>query len=54
MNLEKMIQEGMEQGFINKQCENIYKILEDDKKIIEYLENYSDEDVEWSLLKKNS
>ena len=53
-NLEKMIQEGMEQGFINKQCENIYKILEDDKKIIEYLENYSDEDVEWSLLKKNS
>ncbi len=53
-DMQTLLADAMDSGFINKECSKIYKICDTDKEIIDYLENYSIDDIEWSLLKRNN
>lgn len=50
--LDKMLAVIMEKGFVNKECSKLYKTLNTREEVIDYLENYSSEDIEWNILKK--
>lgn len=52
--LETSMLKMMEKGFVNQECKKIYKISSDIKEIAEYIENYSPNDIDWSLLKRNT
>ena len=51
--LIKMMEESMEKGFINKQCNTLLKYFDKKEELIDYLESYSSADIEWQLLKKS-
>jgi uncharacterized protein (TIGR00730 family) len=51
--LNKMMDVSIEKGFINKECEKLALTFDDMNKMIDYIENYSSDDIEWSMLKRN-
>ena len=50
--LDKMLAAIMKKGFVNEECAKLYKTLGAREEVIEYIENYSSDDIEWSMLKK--
>ena len=52
-DMQRLLNDSIKQGFINKECNKIYTILKDDQEVIDYLEHYSTKGVDWSILKKN-
>ena len=44
---------GVAKGFINKECEKLTATFTDPNALCDYLENYSEKDVNWSNLKRN-
>ena len=44
---------SIEKGFINKECEKLALTFDDMNEMIDYIENYSSDDIEWSMLKRN-
>ena len=50
--LDKMLAAIMKKGFVNEECAKLYKTLGTREEVIEYIENYSSDDIEWSMLKK--
>lgn len=52
--LDKIMNEMTEKGFVNEECKKLYKIVENKEEVAEYLEHYSAEDVVWERLKRNA
>lgn len=50
--LLKVIDECMEKGFINKECKNLAKVFDNVKDVVDYVENYSTDDIVWGKLKR--
>lgn len=51
--LHEFFSDCVQKGFIRKECAKLYKMFDDENDLIDYVENYKSQDVEWSLLKKN-
>lgn len=51
--LDKMMKGIMDKGFVNEECAKLYKTISSREEIIDYVENYTADDIEWSVLKKN-
>ncbi len=49
---EEVIKHYMKEGFINFECEKLYKILDNLDDVIKYVEKYSGKEIEWDYLKK--
>lgn len=43
----------IEKKFVNEECKWLFKVFTDKKEMIDYVENYDPEDINWELLKKN-
>ena len=41
------------QKFVNAECESLFKVFKTQKEVVDYIENYSANGVEWDLLKRN-
>lgn len=50
--LEKIMKETIEKGFVNEECKKIYKILNSAEEVAAYLESYNSDDVDWNRLKR--
>lgn len=50
--LDKMMKGIIEKGFVNEECLKLYRVLDTKEEVIDYIENYSSDDIEWSMLKK--
>ena len=48
----ELIEEAIEKGFINKECEKLFAVFTDLDEMVEYIENYSGTDIKWDFLKK--
>ena len=51
--LEKFIDGIIETKFVNKECKQLYKLVDTQRGVIDYIENYSPVGVKWDLLKRN-
>ncbi len=51
--LDRIMNEMTEKGFVNEECKKLYKIVDSKEAVAEYLEHYSTDGVEWSRLKRN-
>lgn len=51
--LDRIMNEMTEKGFVNEECKKLYKIVGTKEEVAEYLEHYSTDGVEWSRLKRN-
>lgn len=52
-NMNKFFLECVQKKFIRKECEKLYFTTNDLNRLIDYIENYTGEGIEWSILKKN-
>ena len=50
--LDALMNDAMEKGFVNKECEKLAPMFNDIDSLIHYIENYTPDDIEWTLLKK--
>ena len=50
--LNTMMQEAINKEFVRDECEKLYKTFATEEEVIEYLENYSEDGVNWSILKQ--
>ena len=51
--LDKYIDGIIDAKFVNKECKILYKTFVSHAEVINYIENYSANDIEWDLLKRN-
>ena len=51
--LNEFFQSAVDKKFIREECKKLYKSFDDASQLVKYIENYSSEDIEWSILKKN-
>ena len=51
--LNTLMKTAIEKGFINKECAKLAKSFDNIDELIEYVENYSPNDIEWTMLKRN-
>lgn len=51
--INDMMKYSMEEKFINKECEKLYVCISSIEEVLDYLKNYSADDVEWCSLKRN-
>lgn len=51
-NLEKFMIEMADKKFLSHECRQMYKYFTDDEQLLDYLENYSREDVDVRFLKR--
>ncbi|MBR0189591.1 MAG: LOG family protein, partial [Clostridia bacterium] len=52
-HFDTSLDEIISQKFVNKECKMLYKTLNSYKEIIEYIENYTADGLNWDLLKRN-
>ncbi len=52
--LDALMNDAINQGFVNKECSKLAPIFTDIQSLIDYVENYSPDDIEWTMLKKVS
>ncbi len=50
--LDKIMNEMAEKGFIDEECKKLYTIVKGKEEVASYLESYSEDGVDWSRLKK--
>ncbi len=50
-NLRNMLNHSVETKFVSKACNELYEVIDNDEKLIEYLENYKGEVPTWDELK---
>lgn len=51
--LNEFFQEAIDKKFIREECKKLYKSFTCPDELVNYIENYSPDDIEWSILKKN-
>lgn len=51
-NLNKFFSECIDKNFIRKECEKLFFLSDDADKILDYIQNYTGNNIEWSILKK--
>ena len=49
--MNKMMLESIKKEFVKDECDKLYVTLNDQESVLEYIENYSTNHVNWSLLK---
>lgn len=49
--MNKMMLEAIKKEFVKDECDKLYVTLNDQESVLEYIENYSTNHVNWSLLK---
>lgn len=49
--LNQMFESAIQKKFVRENCEKLYHTFKDVEELLDYLENYSTKDVNWSLLK---
>ncbi len=52
-SLQKMFDDMIEKGFVNKECTKLFKVFDNKEEVVNYVENNDDKDVDWALLKRN-
>ncbi len=52
-HFDKSLDEIISQKFVNEECKMLYKTLNSEKEVIEYIENYTADGLNWDLLKRN-
>ena len=50
-SLDSLIKEYVDKKFVNKECLDLYKLLDDKDSVISYIENYSSDNIKWNRLK---
>ncbi len=51
--LNEFFQSAVDKKFIREECKKLYKSFDDASQLVKYIEGYSSEDIEWSILKRN-
>ena len=51
--LNALMDNAIKNGFINEECKKLAITFDDPDELIDYIENYSADDIEWNLLKRN-
>ena len=52
--LDKMFDGIIDKKFVNDECRKLYKTLGSAEEVINYVENYSADNLDWDLLKRNN
>lgn len=52
-HLHDLMEDAIEQGFIHQECRKLAVFVDTIEEVIEYIENYDTDDINWSMLKKN-
>lgn len=52
--LDGMFDGIIKKKFVNEECRKLYKTLNGEREVIDYIENYSADGVDWNLLKRNA
>ena len=52
-HFDKSLDEIISQKFVNKECKMLYKTLNSKREVVEYIENYTADGLNWDLLKRN-
>ena len=52
--LDKMFDGIIDRKFVNDECRKLYKTLGSAEEVINYVENYSADNLDWDLLKRNN
>ena len=47
----ELISQAIEKGFINKECSALFKVCDNEKDVVQYIENYSGNNIKWEFLK---
>ena len=53
-HLNALMEDAIEQGFIHQECRKLAVVLDTIEEVVDYIENYSTDDINWSMLKKNN
>lgn len=51
--LDKMFDGIIERKFVNEECKKLYKTVKTEEEVIDYVEKYSADNLDWDLLKRN-
>ena len=49
--LTAMMEQAFNKKFVKKECEKLYQTVSTEEEVVKYIENYCDEDLNWSMLK---
>ena len=52
-HFDKSLDEIISQKFVNEECKMLYKTVNSEKEVIEYIENYTADGLNWDFLKRN-
>ena len=52
-DLKKLLEDAIDMGFVNNECKKLAVFFDDIDSLIDYIENYSPDNIEWNLLKRN-
>lgn len=51
-DLKRLLEDAIKEGFVNEQCKKLAVFANTIDEVIEYIENYTSDDIEWQMLKK--
>ncbi len=51
-DLKKLLEDAIGMGFVNNECKKLALFFDDMDELIDYIENYNTDDIEWNLLKR--
>jgi len=51
-DLKKLLEDAIDMGFVNNECKKLALFFDDMDELIDYIENYNTDDIEWNLLKR--
>ncbi|MBR2870797.1 MAG: TIGR00730 family Rossman fold protein [Clostridia bacterium] len=51
-DLKKLLEDAIGMGFVNDECKKLALFFDDMDELIDYIENYNTDDIEWNLLKR--
>ncbi len=52
-SLDALIKEFIAKEFVNEECLDLYKMMQDKDEVISYVENYSPDNIKWNRLKND-
>ena len=51
-DLKKLLEDAIGMGFVNNECKKLALFFDNMDELIDYIENYNTDDIEWNLLKR--
>ncbi|MBO4251567.1 MAG: TIGR00730 family Rossman fold protein [Clostridia bacterium] len=52
-DLEKYLDKIIAEGYVNEECKMLYKVFDSQAEVVDYIENYTADGINWNLLKRN-